>query len=79
MDSDFRLQITKSIVSREQNRGAFDARLLTVLHIQNFRFITIAISPAQVHPQKHFRPVLRFRTPRPGINGHESIIKIAFP
>src|SRR5436190_1194485 len=40
----------------------FETGLLTGLVVNNLSLKAAALGPLQIHPQEHFRPVLRFRS-----------------
>ena len=55
---------------------ALDARLIARLLIDDLDLETPPLAPAQIHPVKHERPVLRLRPPRPGMDLDVAIIRI---
>jgi len=68
--------VSERAVHREG--GRLDARLFRRLMVVEHRLKALALSPAQVHAQQHFSPVLRFGPTRAGMNGHDSVQLIGF-
>src|SRR5687767_7981811 len=52
-------QQTVSIFTFHPERYSFKSRFLSGLVIDDFRFEATLLCPFQVHPQQHFRPILR--------------------
>ena len=69
-------QITVGIVPSNSNCRALDTRLIAIEPIQQLGFESAALTPTQVHPEKNFSPILRFRSPSAGVNGQQSVFVI---
>ena len=69
----FRCQQAIRIFAFDFERHAFDAGLFTRLIVDNLSLKFTALGPLQIHAQKHFSPVLRFRSTRAGMNRADSV------
>ena len=62
----------------DAHRGRLEPRAFAGLRVQDRRAETLALRPAQVHAQQHFRPVLRFGAARARLDGEDGVQAVAF-
>ena len=74
MHADLAFQIAVGVFPFNQHAGTFQARFLAVEIIQGFHGVAAALAPAAVHAVKHLRPVLRFRSARPGMKSQNGVL-----
>ena len=56
--------------------GRLDPGFLALAHLQELDLKASTFGPAHQHPQHHLRPVLRVRSPGPGVDGHERVAPV---
>src|SRR5690606_14672529 len=67
------LEISERVLAAKLERGGLDARFLALQAVEKFDPEALLLPPAAVHAQEHLRPVLRFRSSRTGVDGHDRI------
>ena len=67
MDAVFTFQQSVDILPLDGNGGGFDARLVSVLVVQDFIGEALPLHPAGVHAVEHLGPVLGFGAAGPGV------------
>src|ERR1700761_7951775 len=58
VDAGFSGKLPKGILAGHGEGGRLEARLFAVLVIVDFSFKAMTFRPAQIHAQKHIRPIL---------------------
>ena len=76
MDPVFSFQIPIGVSSGRGEGNAFDPGLIPGLEIDHFDVETLSFDPSNIHPQKHFGPVLGLGPPRAGIDGNDGVAPI---
>jgi len=76
--ADLGLEPAVGVVARDPERSRLDARDFAVTGFQQFGLPAPIFGPAQVHPQQHFRPVLRLGAAGARLDVHEGIGRIHF-
>lgn len=76
VDAPFAFEKAESVRPGDAQSNAFDARLVAGQKVQLLHRIVAACSPAGVHAQEHFGPVLRFRTARSGMYFQNGVLAV---
>ena len=71
-------QVTIGVGAGNLDRGALDAGLFALHHIEDIGGEAAALRPAEVHAQEHLRPVLRFRPARTGVDREDGVAGVVF-
>src|SRR5208283_4096152 len=79
MNTCFTLQITISVRTNNGKRSPFNSRLIARLQICYYNLKSMAVGPTDIHPHKHFSPILAFCAPGPGMNRNYCIILVQLP
>ena len=69
---------TVGVLTLDARRGRLQPRAFAGLRVEDQGAETLALSPAQVHAQQHFGPVLRLRAAGAGLDGEDGVQAIAF-
>ena len=67
-----------SVFAAELHCGVLNARLFSRRFVQHRRAHSLSFRPAQIHPQKDGRPILRLRPSRTGLDRHDGVQMIVF-
>ena len=78
MHTAFSLEISESIVTLHLHSHRLDSCILTLEFIRNSNFVSVALSPTDIHTHQHCRPVIRFRSSCSGIYGKYSSEIVTF-
>src|SRR3990172_12091020 len=73
MDPCLTFKVAIAVATFHLNRDAFYAGFLAWRDIYHQSAVAMLLSPAQVHPQHHLRPVLRFGPARAGMDREHRI------
>ena len=76
MNTGLRSQPAVGIVTVHPNGGTLDTRNFARRCFDHLGREIVFFGPAQVHPQDHFRPVLRFRATGAGLDVQECAVRI---
>ena len=76
MNACLRTQPAKGIFTLKVDRGAFDARHISIRNLDHFSFEAFCFAPTQIHAQQHISPVLCFRASRTRLYINKSIIRV---
>src|SRR4051794_24155846 len=79
MDACFSEHQAVGVVAVDFERRALDPRFVTRLCIHDLALEAAALCPAQVHPQQHFRPVLRLGAAGARMNRDDRVLPIVLP
>jgi hypothetical protein len=64
------------VIAVDREGRALDAGFIARLHVHHFALEAAPLRPAQVHPEEHLGPVLRFGPPRAGMDGDDGILAV---
>ena len=64
---------TVGVLALDEHRDAFEAGGFAGERVGDLDFPAARFGPARIHARKHFRPVLRFRAARAGVDGEDAI------
>lgn len=78
MHAGFPLQQTKSVFAFDAQGDRFQTGFFAGSGIDDRGTEIFAFRPAKVHTHEHFRPVLRFRAARTGLDGHDGTERVVF-
>ncbi|EKD36592.1 MAG: hypothetical protein ACD_75C01451G0002 [uncultured bacterium] len=78
VNADLGPRIAVCVFALQRPGHAFYPGFVTGEVIDDGRLETPSFGPTQIHAQQHLRPVLRFRTPGPRMNGHDGVHGILF-
>ena len=76
MHTRFGAQPAKGVVPIKFDGRAFNASDFTRRTFNQLGFKALRLAPAQVHPQQHFSPILRFGATRPRLNIEISVVLV---
>jgi hypothetical protein len=76
MHARFGAQMAVSIIAGHLDAGALDAGDFALGLLEDLGCVTLALAVAQVHPQQHRRPVLRFGAAATGLNIDETRVGV---
>ena len=78
MDAAFRRNVAVGKIPFHEERRRFDARLFSRLVVQHLGGVPGALTPSEVHPDQHLRPILRIDAAGPGMNRDDRVGSIMF-
>ena len=79
VDTRLALQVAVGVFALHHNGSTFQASLIPVQIVQGFHLVAVALRPAVIHPEQHFRPVLGLGAAGPRVEGEDGIVFVVFP
>ena len=76
MDSRFGLQIAVGISACDENSCTLNAPFIVGGYIHNFSFVAASVTPSEIHPHQHFRPILRVYAACTGVYAENGVVFI---
>ena len=78
MNAHLGFHVAIGIVTDQHEGNTFQAGLVSIQNVQQLDFEIVRFSPAGVHPEEHFGPVLGVGAAGTGVNGNNGVVAVKF-